>query len=47
MLSRACDGCYRKHVDCARRFQLVKQGEYVYCPDGTRLLVDSDSTENT
>jgi hypothetical protein len=40
MLSRDCDGCYRKRVDCSRRFISVKMGEKVFCPDGTAHLVD-------
>ena len=40
LLSKNCDGCYRKFIDCQRRFQSVAKGEYVYCPDGQRHLVD-------
>ncbi len=39
MLSRDCDGCTQLHV-CSGRYQLVKKGEKVYCPDGTAHLVD-------
>jgi len=39
MLSRDCDGCTQLHV-CNGRYQQVKKGEKVYCPDGTAHLVD-------
>jgi hypothetical protein len=42
MLSRDCDGCTQLHV-CNGRYQLVKKGEKVYCPDGTAHLVDESS----
>lgn len=39
MLSRNCDGCplMRK---CEQRYANVRKGEFVYCPDGSRHLVD-------
>ena len=43
MLSRACDGCTQLHV-CSGRYQLVKKGEKVCCPDETAHLVDASST---
>jgi hypothetical protein len=42
MLSRDCDCCTQLHV-CSGRYQLVKKGEKVYCPDGTAHLVDAYS----
>lgn len=39
MLSGDCVGCIYQHA-CAIRFNSVKKGEFVYCPDGTRHLVD-------
>jgi len=39
MLSRSCDGCYEQRK-CKTRFANVKKGEFVYCPDGSRQLVD-------
>ena len=41
MLSRNCDNCplIKK---CKIRFINVKKGEFVYCPDGSRQLVDCE-----
>lgn len=39
MLSRSCDGC-RLLKECKIRFTNVKISEFVYCPDGSRQLVD-------
>lgn len=39
MLSRNCDGCTRLHK-CQTRFIQAKKGDFVYCPDGSRHLVD-------
>lgn len=39
MLSRSCDGCENQKL-CKKRFVSVKKGEFVYCPDGSRHLVD-------
>lgn len=39
MLSRDCDGCSQQ-CRCRVRFALVVEGEFVYCPDGGRHLVD-------
>ena len=44
LLSRSCDGCVNRFA-CKRRFRLVSIGEYVYCPDGSRHLVDEASME--
>ncbi|HTY74727.1 MAG TPA: hypothetical protein VMD05_04095 [Candidatus Nanoarchaeia archaeon] len=41
MLSRDCDGCGRMLTECQHRFAKVSVGEKVYCPDGTRHLVDT------
>jgi hypothetical protein len=39
MLSKCCDGCYLRYR-CETQFESVKKGEFVYCPDGSRNLVD-------
>ena len=39
MLSRDCDGCCVMRW-CKIRFERVKVGETVHCPDGTTHLVD-------
>lgn len=39
MLSRACISCSEK-IKCKKRFVNVRKGEFVYCPDGARQLVD-------
>jgi len=39
MLSRCCINCSVKR-QCAKRFINVRKGEFVYCPDGSRQLVD-------
>lgn len=39
MLSRDCDGCPHRKA-CHNRFIQVKKGEFVYCSDGDRHLVD-------
>ena len=39
MLSKDCYGCINIHK-CRQRFLQVKKGEFVYCPDGDRHLVD-------
>jgi hypothetical protein len=44
LLSRSCDGCELLQK-CKIRFEGVKQGELVFCPDGTSHLVDSGSLE--
>jgi hypothetical protein len=41
MLSRDCHGC-PKTRECKIRFVNVKKGEFVYCPDGARNLVDCE-----
>lgn len=41
MLSRCCDGCPEMNR-CKKRFITVKKGEFVYCPDGSRNLVDEE-----
>lgn len=38
-LSRDCDGCPLIR-ECKKRFITVEKGEFVYCPDGDRHLVD-------
>jgi hypothetical protein len=43
MLSRDCDGCSQQLYSCQRRFNTVKVGERVFCPDGTAHLVDSEA----
>ena len=44
MISRCCDGCTQIHL-CQKRFQKVRVNEFIQCPDGTQLLVDSASLE--
>lgn len=39
MLSRNCDGCTQRKL-CQKRFITVEKGDFVYCPDGSRQLVD-------
>jgi predicted SprT family Zn-dependent metalloprotease len=39
MLSRDCDGCGQKTL-CNKRFITVRKGEFVYCKDGSKHLVD-------
>jgi hypothetical protein len=39
MLSLDCHGCPQMRL-CQVRFKLVQKGEFVYCEDGTRHLVD-------
>jgi len=39
MLSRSCYGCTQQKL-CSKRFIQVKKGEFVYCPNGSRQLVD-------
>lgn len=39
MLSRDCDGCGQIST-CKKRFMTVRKGEFVYCNDGSRHLVD-------
>ena len=39
MLSRDCDGCTQQKL-CKKRFIQVEKGNFVYCPDGDRHLVD-------
>lgn len=41
MLSRNCDGCINIQK-CKIRFIQVKKGEFIYCIDGSRNLVDED-----
>lgn len=41
MLSGQCRGCSEMRR-CAKRFVNVRKGEFVYCPDGSRCLVDED-----
>lgn len=41
MLSRDCDGCSQLK-SCKIRYESVKKGEKVYCPDGTVHLVDEE-----
>lgn len=41
MLSRCCDGCSLRKP-CSIRFINVKKNEFVYCPDGSKLLVDTE-----
>ena len=44
MLSRDCDGCPLKmFAGCEQRFRTVHIGEFVYCPNGDKHLVDSGS----
>lgn len=42
MLSRNCVSCTQKKL-CGKRFITVEKGEFVYCPDGSRHLVDVNS----
>jgi hypothetical protein len=42
LLSRDCDGCPLLR-ECSQRYQKVKKGEKVYCPDGTVHLIDEAS----
>lgn len=46
MLSRDCDGCAAIR-DCKERYRKVGYLEKVYCPDGTRHLVDGGSPAMT
>lgn len=39
MLSRNCDGCTQIRF-CKIRYASVRKGEFVYCEDGSRNLVD-------
>lgn len=39
MLSRNCDGCPHQR-ECKKRFINARKGDFVYCPDGSRNLVD-------
>jgi len=39
MLSKNCNGCSQRKL-CDTRFIQVKKNEFVYCPDGSRQLVD-------
>jgi hypothetical protein len=39
MLSKSCYGC-RNVKSCRVRYVTVRKGEFVYCADGTRNLVD-------
>ena len=39
MLSRDCYGCANAK-NCRKRYLQVKKGEFVYCLDGSRHLVD-------
>lgn len=41
MLSHDCVGCPEMRR-CKIRFANVRKGEFVYCPDGDRHLVDID-----
>ncbi len=46
MLSRDCDGCPSKQIGgCSKRFRTVRIGEFVYCPNGDKHLVDSASVD--
>ena len=40
-LSNCCRGCSQRRF-CETRFIQVRKGEFIYCPDGSRLLVDGD-----
>lgn len=43
MLSKNCSKCPNPiKKKCAVRFVTVKKGEFVYCADGSRHLVDSN-----
>lgn len=44
MLSRDCDGCPSMKA-CGQRYQRVRVGGVVSCPDGTKHLVDTASVE--
>jgi len=39
MLSRICIKCKDKS-SCAKRFVNARKGEFVYCPDGSKILID-------
>lgn len=39
MLAKKCIDCKNKK-SCSLRFITVKKGEFVYCNDGSKLLVD-------
>ncbi len=39
MLSLDCQQCPQKKL-CEKRFVTVDKGQFVYCPDGSRHLVD-------
>lgn len=41
MLSHDCHDC-KQILSCKKRFVNVRKGEFVYCPDGDRHLVDID-----
>jgi len=41
MLSHDCHKC-KQILNCQKRFVNVRKGEFVYCPDGDRHLVDID-----
>jgi len=43
MLSRDCYGC-KKIYECRKRYINVTKGEFVYCPDGDRHLVDIEES---
>lgn len=45
MLSRNCDGC-PEIQRCKIRFVNVKKGEFVYCKDGSRQLVDYEAPQS-
>ncbi len=43
MISRDCYKCpFKEQRNCRQRFINVRKGEFVYCPDGDRHLVDID-----
>lgn len=44
LLSRNCDGCSQLK-SCKKRYEKVKKGEKVYCPDGTAHLVDEEKEQ--
>lgn len=41
MLSRCCDGCSLRKA-CKVRFINAKKGEFCFCPDGSKQLIDTE-----
>lgn len=39
MLSKECINCKDRH-NCSKRFINAKKGDYIYCPDGSQILIE-------